>query len=130
MISTPKTDAGFVATASRSHRSRVALIVVLALTLVGTTAWGRGGGGGHFGGGMGDGHVGSGFEGEHSADRSLGESRGFEGFGGGRSPRLDHDREMFPHLNAPYNGYGFYDPGYGGYCGLYSSAFNSAYCDY
>src|SRR6266404_5621072 len=108
MIITPKIDAGFVSTAPRSRRSRVGLVVVLALMLVSTTAWGRGGGGGGGHGGGGGGHFGGGMGGGHFAGRSLGEPGGF----GHGSFLHDRGRDTFPHHERFDGGFGFYGPGY------------------
>ena len=128
MITTPKIDAEFVSTAPRSRRSRVGLVVVLALTLVSTTAWGRGGGGGGGHGGGGGGHFGGGMGGGHFAGRSLGEPGGF---GHGSLGHFDHDRDISPHRHE-FDGFGFFGPGYwsDGYCYGYSPLHHPLYCDY
>ncbi len=135
MITTSKMDTDVVSTASRSHRSRIGLVVFLALTLAGTTAWARGGGGGggghggggggHFGGGMGGGHFGGGLGGGHLGGRSLGEPGGF-----GRGS-FSHDHDRGPHHDR-LDGFGFVDPGYwsDGYCYSDSPPHYPVYCDY
>ncbi len=103
-----------------SPRSRVGLAVVLALTLVSTTVWGRGGGG-FGGGGHGGGHFGGGSGGGHFAGRPLGEPHPSDRFGGGgRFPHLDHGPDISRHLYTPFYAYGYYGPGYwyGAYCDL------------
>jgi len=130
MITTSKIDTGFVSTVSRSHRSRVGLVVILALTLVGTTAWGRGGGGGGGGGhgGGGGGHFGGGMGGGHFAGRSLGEPGGF----GHGSFLHDRGRDIDRHHERFDGGFGFYGPGYwsDGYCYGYAPAHEPLNCDY
>jgi hypothetical protein len=118
--------AAYAKTAGLPRRFGVGLAAVLALTLLSTTAWARGGGeggGGHFGGGSGGG-------GRSFTNESRGEARG--GFDGRPFAYRSRDRDGHLYMNPHDGGRGYFGPscGYGGYCDSCSSAYNFALCNY
>lgn len=122
----PHGEQPLIRDASATRRS--CLVVALVIVLASGAAWGRAGGGGHFGGGTGQlggsGH----FAGRSGGDRS---SRGFHGGHG-----FDHFHHgpvvIEPFLYAPYDPYYGFDPypyPYDAYCDAYSSYYRPWECD-